>query len=374
MTFLKASVMVVLALVATKGYADVDYAQKLEDIEQRIAKSQEALKKARAAADERAPVHERVYQAQQESKFEQLPEPEIAPQEEVASVAPQEESVQDVPLQEKTRSILAKATPHEFSAPTSISPASVVSLPKEQQVDISAEISHIAYKEPDVDVQENGVFFGVGGAYTYRPQSLSAAVLNVFHIDGHVDVGVVDYEGSGEIDNIDDYMFEPRVWVGKDIAIGDAARLTPYAGFGYRWLYDNIGGEVSSTGATGYDRQSQYIYVPLGAELGLRSGTWGVNANAEYDLFLQGWQTSYFSEFAGFADLENTQDKGYGVRGSVRFTKYGDMSNLFFEPYFRYWHIQDSDVSIAAGSLATIIGYEPENTSTEIGAKLGVAF
>ncbi len=131
---------------------------------------------------------------------------------------------------------------------------------KEQELKFGTEISHITYKEPDFGVSEKGMFFGVYANYVYRPEWF----VNYLSLDGHAAIGVVDYKGSGEIDNIDDYLMEPRVLVGKSLDLADNSRLTPYLGFGYRYLYDDLGGMVSSTGAAGYDRRSQYIYLPLG--------------------------------------------------------------------------------------------------------------
>ncbi len=247
---------------------------------------------------------------------------------------------------------------------------------KEHQFEVAPEISYITYEEPDMDVTDKGMMYGVFGSYEYRPTQTNAftSILNVLHADTHFNFGFLDYEGSGTLDNIDQYLFETRLWIGREIAMGETY-LTPYVGFGYRWFYDNSGGEITSTGATAYDRQSQYFYLPIGANFrfNLAEG-WKMVLNAEYDIFLKGYQDSLLGQYAGYTDLENTQDEGFGVRGSIKFLKNTESINFLFEPYIRYWSIEDSDIKAYQTPLGQRFGYEPKNTSTEIGARAGVEF
>ena len=242
---------------------------------------------------------------------------------------------------------------------------------KEQSYEIGIEVSNIAYEEESVDVKEKGMMGGVYGLYNYRPEW---PVVNVVHLDGHINYGQVDYTGSGTIDNIDNYMLEARLWFGRDVDINDSVRLTPYAGIGYRMLFDNLEGMVSSTNAVGYDRLSQYLYVPVGAEFKWQPAGWEIGFTPEFDVFLRGWQHSYLSSIAGFPDIKNTQDSGYGVRGEVKVVKKMQNLNVLAAPYVRYWHIDQSDTATATGTLFQVSGYEPENKSTEIGMRLGVEF
>ncbi len=245
----------------------------------------------------------------------------------------------------------------------------------EHAFEMGTEVSYITYKEPDVAVEESGPFAGLYAVYNFHPLEAVTWPVDVFHIDLHLNGGSVDYEGSGEIDDIGNYLLESRLWMGKDLKLSSMLRLTPYAGIGYRWLYDDSGGKVSTTGALGYDRQSQYLYVPIGGELMVTMPDgWRLSLNGEYDHLVEGKQTSYFSEFVGFADLENKQEKGYGIRGSIKLVKMASGVNYVIEPYIRYWHIQDSTVNTSVGSAFILSGYEPENTSTEIGGRLGMQF
>ena len=72
--------------------------------------------------------------------------------------------------------------------------------------------------------------------------------------------------------------------------------------------------------------------------------------------------------------MSNAQKKGYGIRGSLKFIKEGDPVNFLIEPYARYWHIKDSKGTRAENDFFIVTGLEPENTSIEIGTRLGVQF
>lgn len=246
---------------------------------------------------------------------------------------------------------------------------------KEHSFQVGLETSYIEYTESSLDVEESGAMAGIYGIYDGRPSVWQDSIINVVHLDAHLNYGQVDYKGSGEINNIDDYMFEPKIWIGKDFPLSGATRVTPYVGFGYRFLFDDLGGKISSTGAVGYDRLSQYIYLPVGFQLAVQAGQgWQLGFNAEYDFFIHGWQTSYLSNISGFPDITNQQDKGYGLRASFDIAKAMNNFNFVISPYVRFWHIDDSDTATATGSLFQVSGYEPENKSTEIGVRLGLQF
>lgn len=236
------------------------------------------------------------------------------------------------------------------------------------------EISYINYEEPGV-MEEKGAMYGIFGTYTARtPEKF------VLGADGRFSFGQVDYDSNstGSIDDIDDFLFEIRGTAGYDIAVLESSRLTPYIGLGYRWLRDELGGQVSTTGALGYDRESNYLYLPIGLQTmtPLSSG-WFIGLNAEFDVFLHGWQESELGDaIAGLDTLENEQDEGYGVRGSIKLAKAGDQFDFYVEPFIRYWNIKESETKAVtfSGTPVGLVGVEPKNNSTEIGARVGVHF
>lgn len=238
--------------------------------------------------------------------------------------------------------------------------------PQEHAWELGTEISHITYEEPDV-MEEKGIMYGIFGSYTYRDSWMLKA-------DGKFSYGQVDYKNSGTLDNIDDYMLEFRGLAGYGFPILKASTLTPYIGFGYRYLNDDMSGMVSSTGAIGYEREQSYFYSPIGIETitELENG-WSIGVTLEYDIFWSGKNKSHFSDVnSAYNDLEFDQDEGYGCRGSIKFQKKGDKVDYLIEPFVRYWNIKESDRDLL---IATSTYYvEPKNNSTELGIKFAVKF
>lgn len=237
---------------------------------------------------------------------------------------------------------------------------------KRHNGELRPEISHIEYEEPDV-MKEDGFMYGIGAAYTYHNNLM-------VRLDGRYSYGEVDYRNSGTLDNIDDYMIETRLTVGYDIPLPSGLTfITPYFGFGYRYLNDDSSGMVTSTGARGYERESNYYYFPIGIMTYSKIGNgWSYGVTVEYDIFWKGKQKSHLSDVGpGYDDIENDQEDGDGFRASIKFEKKLKHMGFFIEPFFRYWAIEDSEVtSDSAGRY----WYEPENKSTEIGLSLAVTF
>ncbi len=260
---------------------------------------------------------------------------------------------------------------------------SVVTLPRvsaaasdvKPELTVGPYVSYIQYKEPDV-AKETG--FMLGGFADYSLHFAQGLMLGA---DGTLAWGQVDYNsnGTGSIDNIDDVMAEVRGTIGYDFTTANQQhRITPYIGIGYRYLLDQVGGKTSTTGALGYDRISQYLYLPVGVKTlcDLNEG-WKLGLNLEYDVFLNGTQKSELGDaVAGLDTLENDQDKGFGVRGSVKLAKDFQTINLSLEPFVRYWHISQSDIKAVTfgGTPIGVVGYEPKNHSFESGVKVGVNF
>ncbi|OPY06882.1 MAG: hypothetical protein A4E67_01332 [Syntrophaceae bacterium PtaB.Bin038] len=235
-------------------------------------------------------------------------------------------------------------------------------------VAVGLEAFHKEYKEPDV-MNEKGMMFGVGLAYTYRDRAMFKASLLLAY-------GEVDYENSGTLDGIPDRHVELRGLVGYDVAVDPTFVVTPYIGLGYRFLRNDAAGMITSIGARGYNRESNYFYSPVGiAVVKILPGGWTLSAEAEFDYLWYGKQYSDLSDANPlFPDISNEQDRGYGIRGAVRIEKKLTASSVFFEPFVRYWHISQSDDAIFSAGGTLYRGYEPENSTTEIGAAVGLAF
>ena len=236
---------------------------------------------------------------------------------------------------------------------------------------VGSQISYIEYNEPDI-MKEKGIMYGVAGAYTYNKGLVLKA-------EGVFSYGNVDYtsSNSGSMNNINDYLFEIRALGGYELKISNTFNITPFFGFGYRYLRDDTSGMSTTTGARGYLRESNYYYSPIGMKfLFIMDKGWSIDTILEYDYFWQGKQKSYLSTaFSSYNDLENTQNRGYGLRASVAFKKKSQNVEYIFEPFIKYWNIDRSDLSTVTYSGVIVgYGYEPRNTSTEIGLLFAVGF
>ena len=228
--------------------------------------------------------------------------------------------------------------------------------------EVGGQISRYHYEEPDF-MKLTGDRIGAVGAYTFaNPNRVYA------RIDLRAAYGSLKYEGSGTLDNVPDWIFEARAVVGRDYLTGESAALSPYIGLGYRYLYNDLRG-YSSTGAVGYQRVSQYLYIPVGLTARFRAGErWVVAPTVEYDAFLGGRQYSQLSDTGiGYSDASNRQHHGYGYRASLML----ESGRWAFGPWFYYWNIGDSDtVSVGLGQS----GYEPANWTREYGVELRYRF
>jgi len=221
--------------------------------------------------------------------------------------------------------------------------------------------SNITYTEPDV-MQEEGELFGLMGRFIYTDQYVSRT------LEATYASGDMDYDGSGTIKDIPDEIFEIRGLVSRDLAYINDYKVSPYVGLGYRYLNDDSSGLVSSTGASGYEREQSYLYMPIGVEFQKRTpiNGWLLSTKLEYDYFIAGENTTHLSDVDGNDDIELTQDEGYGHRISISFSK--DFRNgmiLSIEPFYKYWHIADSD--IVYDSTRGKYWVEPDNNSEEFG-------
>jgi hypothetical protein len=242
---------------------------------------------------------------------------------------------------------------------------------KRHSWEIGPEIFYHRYSENNI-MDETGVMGGVFLAYNHRDW-ISTTGQNdelqsgwMFAAEGSYSIGQVDYDGQLQdgtpymTDGIDNTIAELRLLIGWDSFKGTNL-TTLYTGAGYRYWNDD-----SSFDPAGYERESNYLYLPLGGKIiGEAESGWSHGPIMEFDLLLVGEQKSHLSD-VGLTDVTNRQNSGYGVRFSYRLEKPGQRYKLIIEPFFRYWHIMESEVSYAGG----IPGVEPENETVELGARL----
>lgn len=218
------------------------------------------------------------------------------------------------------------------------------------------------YEEPDF-MWLKGERIGATGAYTMRNPNRAFA-----RFEGRVSYGELDYEGSGTMNSVPDYLFEVRALAGRDYALGSSMAWSPYVGVGIRYLYNDLRG-TTSTGQIGYRRESFYYYLPVGITLRMPLGSeWVLAPQVEYKGFLRGVQRSYLSDVSPFLnDVSNQQHKGSGYRVQLMF----EGRRWSIGPWLDYWNIKDSDLQQVAPGL---VGMEPANWTREAGVEVRYRF
>jgi hypothetical protein len=243
---------------------------------------------------------------------------------------------------------------------------------KKHTFEIGPEVSYRTYKEPSL-MKEEGWMYGVVGSYTYHNRLM-------LKLEGRANWGEVDYSSpiSGKIDNIDDYMLEGRGLVGYDFLIAQVHSITPYGGVGYRYLNDDGSGKISTTRARFYERESNYLYSPLGMEVNVQlQDRFYVRELMEFDYFWRGWQKTHLSDLMpGLNDPTNTQKSGYGLRGSIGLLIVTDKIDFEVGPFIIYWNVKKSDKEAITlyGTPTDVFLVEPKNKATEIGFKITARF
>ncbi len=227
--------------------------------------------------------------------------------------------------------------------------------------EVGVQAAGYEYDEPFFATLE-GARVGVSGAYTFLGEE-----------DVHSRIGArysyaeLDYTGSGTLSGVPDHLFEVRGLAGCDYRWG-RYMLVPYAGVGFRYLYNDLRG-TTSTGALGYRRRSRYIYLPIGITLRIPLGnSWVMAPQIEYDAFANGRQRSYLADTGmPVANATNAQGRGRGARAQLSFE--GPRWSLSL--WSHYWKIKSSDVQPVASNVGIL---EPANTTHETGVVLRYRF
>lgn len=235
---------------------------------------------------------------------------------------------------------------------------------------IGTQVFHHTYEEPDV-MENEGWMYGL----TYTASYLLSPYWSLI-LDGMYAQGSVDYssKNSGTTDNKDNVMTDNRLFLGYTPSTKSKIETMIYFGLGYRYLFTEGDNKVSSTGALFYDRESNYIYIPLGIDIRYDTGSsWDIKGTLEYDLFWFGRQTSGFGYVSGLDDIDNYQYSGYGYRTSIALrNSLSQNIALTIEPFFRYWNIDDSEIIYSTAFGKHLM--EPENNTQELGFNISFSY
>lgn len=251
---------------------------------------------------------------------------------------------------------------------TTIAYAESTNLKTQTGGDIGLSLSSYQYQEPE--------FMSLKGAKIGLDLQTTKVLQNDQFIRGDLRFafGSVDYNsnGSGSATGYPDWYIEARGLIGKDWALSEAV-LAAYTGFGYRYLFNDARG-ITSTGYSGYRRESNYFYLPVGIihRIALNDQA-RLESTLEYDHLLAGKQITSLSDVgAGYSDATNNQGSGYGLRLSVMYQK----SKWAIGPYAYYWNIGQSNI-VPEIQYGVPTGYglaEPKNNTVEFGLKASQQF
>ena len=180
--------------------------------------------------------------------------------------------------------------------------------------------------------------------------------------------GNIDYNSAGT-GTMKKQYYKGRLetYISTDRVVG-ANDLMPYIGVGYRDLLDDSGFKTSSTNHLGYDRLSQYYYIPVGAIWYISDS---LSLKSQYNHFIEGKQTSFLNEVLPniyAINPINTQRLGWGIDLTLR----SKLNNKWsYYGFYRSWSIEDSDL---ASCSPLIYCMEPKNQTHELGAGISYQF
>ena len=247
--------------------------------------------------------------------------------------------------------------------------------------ELGVTVSNYKYTEPGVmSIKATKIGFDYTGTYAIGAEFPNRNDGWFVRGDVRYATGKGDYSSNttGTLNDRPDWYYEVRGLVGRDFNFSDYT-LSPYAGLGYRHLFNDLRG-LSSTGAAGYRRESNYTTLPLGVthKMNLASQA-RLLTTVEYSHLIRGRQETKFSDIIGSngivaaQDAENRQRRGYGMRLGVSY----QMDQWSVGPFVHFWKIKESDTVSVTRSVVgpvTLRVFEPANKVTEFGVKAVYTF
>ena len=230
-------------------------------------------------------------------------------------------------------------------------------------------IGSYEYEEPDFMnlrsglVAEEDKIKNLGFLYNYKNSFLQGGYLDEFEFDIGYQIMRQTYwsNSSGTMDDVKVNVFNSRVLYGSQYS----KKLMLKTGIGFRRLYHYWQDRETTTGNWGYDREQDYAFIPIIAELDAPMPELKLKGKLklEFDYIFSGKNTSYMAYRGGSnKDLVFKNNDGYIWKVSYQ-SKY---KNYILEPYYEFMSVEESDLD--SGFI------EPSNTTKEIGLKLSKVF
>ena len=232
------------------------------------------------------------------------------------------------------------------------------------RLEVGPELNAMQYREPGL-IKENGFLYGGFASGTAIVKS--NLVLN---LRASLAAGTLRYDGQtmeGEPASMDtpNRLFTLLTSLGYHWN-----PVTPFAGIGLRDWNDNLG----ANSPYGYNRQTTYLYSPLGLEISRAFGNaWTLGARAEFDLFWAGINRNTDFPIEGNETITLHQHSGYGAQLSIFVHHPMTRSlGLMVESFFQYWNIGRSEQVYILAPDGLLALYEPANETSLLGLRGGL--
>lgn len=257
----------------------------------------------------------------------------------------------------------------------------------QSNLEVAYETSSYSYREPHLDhpislkSNKNGFSLAYRRDNIYSSFTPNFALLEFRYMTGDNTYNGWLQEGFGvytpfSSSGIEDSYLEGALKIGRTFIISNNFETQAIFGFGLRHLRDNL----QNIGEGGYLRKSSYIYIPLEAIFNYHlTSNFKLSLKSEFDLLVSGEQ--YSGKVVGYissTEVYSSQKEGYGLRASFKMSAKTNLGDFFIEPFWRYWHIQNSDKQYQYLQIGTDwyrqTVWEPFNITREYGIKIGFLF
>gem|GEM_PF-1126639 len=249
-----------------------------------------------------------------------------------------------------------------------------MAIPKKNMIGLSSEVYWAKFDEPG-NYSQKGSLSGYDLEYEHRITNNPKTLINMFGLEAQWANGKFKQAPDVGPSGIKDYTFDLRGIVGKDLYPSSYVRMTPYFGFGYRYLKDNSEGldtVVDDFTLLGYKRYSHYDYLPFGTDIVFQADpNYSWESKLEYDRMFNGWEVDKLGVLPGYSTLVLDEKSGNGLRASLRFNIYLKYCTAYAEAFYRYWNIAKSDSKTDPGAPGFGLN-EPKNNTQEFGMRIGV--
>lgn len=216
-------------------------------------------------------------------------------------------------------------------------------------------------------MSDKGPMYGIYYGFGYQPECMDLR----FAVEGrNAWSRSIHYTSArtGSYDNANYKVLELRLLAFYPWHLDGGWTLEGYSGIAGRSLINDDYGTRTNTGAIGYYRSSNYVYLPVGLRVIKEIDDMQLVTHLEYDWFMRGRQYSGVD-----GGVTNNQNEGYGFRMGLDL--YIPACNQSFDymvgAFLRYWDIEDSE---EVQGIFRRGWYEPKNTTTEVGIRVGLVF